>query len=112
LAHRHGIVGKADLKTPSDDSLVVRWRQLQITAGDGPQKRVVESGSRIEAGETVSVTFVDTEKRVSLGEKVVFSAPEYVDICLTFMFFANQLAASIKELQDRRRPPATDVEAD
>jgi hypothetical protein len=105
LTHRAGIVGKKDLKEDTDTELIVRWRRLRLSVGSGVQERAMTVGSHLEAGEVLSVAFVDTEKRIKLGERLSINADEFVEICLTFMLFSMQLEQSVKHLQDQRRPP-------
>jgi hypothetical protein len=109
LVHRDGIVGGNDLKLSGDQGLSVRWRKGELVAGTGTDKRVLEAGSHVDAGETVTVEFIDLEKSFALGERVVFNVTEYVDISLTFLLFGRQAQKSTMELQEHRRPAAATV---
>ena len=106
LVHRDGIVGGKDLKLSGDHGLSVRWRKAELVAGPGTDERVLQAGSHVDAGETVSVQFIDSEKSFAIGERVTFTVTEYVDISLTFLLFGLQAQTSTMELQEHRRPAA------
>jgi hypothetical protein len=110
LAHRKGIVGLADLKTPTDRGLVVRWRKMQLSAlGADGSLRLLEIPATVEAGETVRISIIDAQKEFALGELVAFTASEFVELCLSLLLFALQIQESINTLQSSRveSPPPT-----
>lgn len=105
LTHRGGIVGQKDLKDAADTEMTVHWRRLQFSVSSGNQERPVTAGASVEAGETLSVSFVETERRVPVGDRLTIAADEFVEICLTFMLFSMQLEQSVRHLREQRRPP-------
>jgi hypothetical protein len=48
LSHRAGVVGAADLKAPGDPGLVMRWRRLRFSIGEGADGRILDKGSRVK----------------------------------------------------------------
>jgi len=106
LSHRAGIVSAADLKEPGDPGLVMRWRRLHLTTGNEAEERILHAGARVEAGELLTVGFVDAERTTALGERITLSPQDFVDVALTFLLFAIQLQASVESVQNRRLPSA------
>ena len=106
LSHRGGIVGQKDLKSRSDSGLVVEWRRYELVSGTGDSARVLEVPATVEAGETISVRIVETGKEIPLGERITFAASEFLEIVMTFLFFAVQISDSIRKLQEERRSEA------
>jgi len=106
LSHRLGVVGHPDLKTSTDLGLVLRWRQLRLSIGEGEVARTLVKGSRVKAGETIKTEILDVERTIPLGERLTISSQEYVEMALTFLFFGMQLQVSAEAVQNRRKPSA------
>jgi hypothetical protein len=102
LAHRLGVVGRQDLKNDSDDALVVTWRKLEIRVEGQTGQRFITEPSRVDEGEMLQVGFAPMTRTFMLGQKIEFSASEYVDIATTFMLFGQQLEGNILNMQQRR----------
>lgn len=107
LSHRSGLVGEADLKAPGDPGLVMKWRRLRLSIGEGAEARILDKGSRVEAGDLLKPEIVDTERTIPVGERIIITANEYVEMALTFLFFGMQLQASAEAVQNRRKPAVT-----
>jgi hypothetical protein len=105
LAHRDGVVGQKDVSA-TNGGLVIKWRTLHITVGQGETERVVDIGSKVEAGEEIGVRLQKCQRTIPLGEKVSISATEFVEIAMTFLFFSQELEKSVIEMQMRRRSDA------
>ena len=98
LVHRAGIVGPKDVKEP-DSGLSVTWRRMYISAGEGEARRELFSGSRVEAGESVAIEFIEVAKQYAIGDKLTFTAGEFVEITLTFLLFSKELEESLQIYQ-------------
>lgn len=102
LTHRKGIVGLEDLKDKSEGGLLVTWSRLEIKASGEEGERVLELPSRVQEGEILSLGFVSVSKKFALGDRILFSPAEFVEISLTFLLFALEIENSIKTLQKSR----------
>jgi hypothetical protein len=100
LAHRQGIVGPEDFNDTEHRRLRVAWRRLDIVAGTGEDQRILELPALVEAGETVGIRVTETIKSFALGERVTFTRHEFLEIAMTFFFFAQQIHESILSLQE------------
>ena len=104
FAHRQGVVGPADVRNASDGALSIRWRKLKLAIETEGTERIVGRGSRVETGELLAVSFVEAGLKVPVGERIVITAEDYVDISQTFLLFGLQLEKSIMDVQNRRLP--------
>jgi hypothetical protein len=51
----------------------------------------------VAQGEEVFIRGVKTGKLFQLGQPVLFSAQEFIELCLTFFFFGSQLRANLEQ---------------
>ncbi len=101
LTHRAGIVGPKDLRDLADEALEVSWTRFKITASNGTDSREIGIGSQVEKGEMVSIEVTPTSRSFALGERVTFTEDDFSEIAQTFVFYANQVSASIVAMQRR-----------
>lgn len=106
LTHRRGIVGEEDVRGGSDSSLVVNWKTMELTASGDEGSRVLELPASVEAGEMISMSYADISKEFKLGQRIMFSAEEFLQIATTFLLFAVQIQESIRDLQQARHDDA------
>jgi hypothetical protein len=104
LAHRRGIVGKKDLKSPTDSGMELQWVKLILKANNGSGGRVLLPGSQVQAGEVIEVSFERAGKPFALGEKIMLDSHDYLEITLTFLLFGLQVQKSTLEIQNSRMP--------
>jgi hypothetical protein len=108
LTHRHGIVGQNDLKNPSDTGLTIYLRKAEVFATSPQGERTIEnSPALLNAGEGLSVRFIESSRAFLLGERISFTPRGFMDVCTTFLSFAIDLNGTIRSFQDRRREELT-----
>ena len=101
LTHRDGIVGPLDLKDKSEGELLVKWRKYEFQVRGEEGTRVLELGVQAQGG-VLSIALVNVSKKFALGDRIFFSPAEFVDISMTFLFFAMQIENAINALQKSR----------
>lgn len=102
LTHRKGMVGPEDLKDGSEGGLLVKWIKLELQARGEEGARVLELPAEVQGGEIVSVRYVNVSKKFALGDRILFSPEEFVEISMTFLLFAMEIENAIKALQKSR----------
>jgi hypothetical protein len=99
LTHRQGRVGTEDL-TRGADALVVTWRRWRLEGKRaGRRRHVVRLGTALEANTVVSIRLVEVTRRFRLGQRIAFTAREYVEIATTFALFGGELQERIRQMQ-------------
>lgn len=99
LVHRGGVVSERD--TNEGDTLVVKWRRLEMTVRGETGERVVESpGHVFEAGEMLSVREGSASKTFHKGDSITFTPQEFSELGYTFFVFGQHL---VKKLEDYGR---------
>ena len=56
------------------------------------------------ANEEINISFVDSEKFVTIGERIMFTAQDFVDAALTFLLSSTEVQTSAEAVQNARRP--------
>jgi len=102
LTHRDGIVGPIDLKDKSEEELLVKWRKYEFQVRGEEGTRVLELGVPVQEGGELFIGLVNVSKKFALGDRILFSPAEFVEISMTFLLFAMQIENEINALQKSR----------
>lgn len=102
LTHRGGVVGAPDLKDPASQSFEMKWIRLKLDVTTSGSSLEMNKSMRVNAGDIVAVSSVETKKAYSIGDRLTFSPAEVVEIMTTFGFFSQQFEQAVIEVQDRR----------
>jgi len=86
LVHRGGIVSERDLN--HGDALVVRWRRLTVVLQDTDGEHPLVLGKRLEKDSAVIVKVEDHAKEFRLGERIVFTSTEFVEVCWSLFLYS------------------------
>ncbi len=95
LVHRYGIVTKLD--TDSPDGFLVRWLKMEVIVRGLEGERVIGPGEIVHGGETLMIRQTETSKLFRLGDRVLFTAQDFNDICMTLLRFCEALTALVEE---------------
>lgn len=86
LVHRRGIVSERDLNR--DNALVVSWRRMAVVLKDEDGEHPLVFGERLKKEAAVIMKVEDTAKEFGLGERVIFSATEFAEICWSMFLYS------------------------
>jgi len=103
LVHRRGIVEPHDAN--ADAGLRVTWRTLIVRAGNEDESRAIEPGSLVKQGEIVRLVAEDRVRTFALGERITFTAQEFIEICLSLQLFVNEMVRSVQNYGQRPGNP-------
>ena len=95
LTHRGGVVGTEDLDH-GENYMTVKWRRWRMRTERDGALRVVRIGERVDG--VLHLDEVERSRRFRLGQKVRFSAEDFVEIATTFFRYGEQLQASLMKL--------------
>ncbi|HKY86241.1 MAG TPA: hypothetical protein VJL90_05735 [Pseudorhodoplanes sp.] len=93
LAHNHGVVRVRDY-SPDTEVLTISWRQFDFSIDGKKIDNIV--GHTVEKGGKLGFSLGHGSKDFNLGEQVVFSEQEILNICLTAYF---HVASTVTELE-------------
>lgn len=86
LVHRRGIVSARDLNRGK--ALVVSWRRMAVLLQDEDGEHALVLGKSLEKDSTILMTVEDTTKEFGLGERVIFTAAEFAEICWSMYLYS------------------------
>lgn len=86
LVHRRGIVSARDLNR--DNALVVSWRRMTVVLQDEDGEHPLVFGKPLEKESAVIMKVEDTAKEFGLGERVIFTATEFAEICWSMFLYS------------------------
>lgn len=104
LVHRRGVVEPRDANV--DGGLRVSWRTLTMQAGNENESRAIGPGSLVKQGEIVRLVTEDHARTFAVGERITFTAQEFIEICLSLQLFVNEIIRSIKTYGQTSGKPA------
>lgn len=96
LTHNHGFVRERDCQAASS-ILVISWGRLAVSIAGKviPSKEV--RGTVAERDQSISLSLIQVEKRLSVGEKIKLNAEEMMEICFTASLLISQLVSKLNE---------------
>ena len=99
LVHRGGIVGQADIPT-GFDKLTVSYKNIQlVTASSDGTERELVPGSTVLAGTFMDVKVgVLQEKSFELGDRLSFTAQEFMYLMMTLYAFGEEIIKDVIEV--------------
>lgn len=86
LVHRRGIVSERDLNR--GNALVVSWRRMAVVLQDEDGEHPLVFGNPLEKESAVIMKVEDTAKEFGLGERVIFTATEFAEICWSMFLYS------------------------
>lgn len=86
MVHRRGIVSERDLNR--ENALVVSWRRMAVVLQDEDGEHPLVLGKPLEKESTVIMKVEDTAKEFGLGERVIFTATEFAEICWSMFLYS------------------------
>lgn len=95
LVHRRGLVSERDLNR--ENALFVSWRRLSVILQDEDGERPLILGETLERDSTVVAKVEDTVKQFGLGERVVFTATEFAEICWSLYLYSFQWGEALNQ---------------
>ena len=100
LVHRNGVVSDQDCNAV--DGLEVKWIKLEIFVARGDENRTLTIGSDVHSGEKIGVRFAKTTRLFHRGDRVTFTAQEFVEICLAILLFGKDLTQRLNAYGEAR----------
>lgn len=100
LVHRRGIVSERDLN--HGKVLVVSWRRMAVELQDEDGQHPLVFGKALEKDSTVVMSVVDTTKEFGLGERVIFTATEFAEICWSMYLYSFAWGETLNQLGLKR----------
>lgn len=86
LVHRRGVVSDRDLNR--DNALNVGWRRLALALRDEDGEHPLIFGRALEKEATVILKIEERSKEFKLGERVVFTGAEFVEVCWSMFLYS------------------------
>lgn len=95
LVHRGGVVSERD--TNDGDSLVIKWRRLEIIVRGDAGERVAEPHALFEAGEEMFPREGTASRTFHKGDSITFTPQEFSELGYTFFVFGQRLVKKIED---------------
>ena len=87
LVHRNGVIGEDDVDEHGIAS--AKWRKAAMQIGD---KEIAALPIPVQAGDVLSVQFVDSVRTWQLGDSVILTAQECQEVALTLSTFCSRMS--------------------
>lgn len=102
LAHRGGVVGAEDLRVADDPGMMIAWRRLDVQLVGPRGSRPAARGSVSEEGDVLQASVQSVARTYILGERLLMSEEDYLQMALTFTLYGQQLEQNIVAMQESR----------
>ncbi|MDI4635852.1 hypothetical protein J7U46_22490 [Pelomonas sp. V22] len=96
LVHRRGIVSERDLTC--GDALVVSWRRMAVVLRTEDGEFPLVLGRALEKEAQVLFKVEEQSKAFNLGERVVFTGAEFVEVCWSMFLYSHAWGEALNKI--------------
>ena len=95
LVHRNGVVTEQDVG--ASGALEIKWTSLALIVKSENGEKELVLGEVVKKGSVIAMQSKESVKKFNLGERVLFTAQEFANICWGLFMFGDDLVQKMSD---------------